>query len=345
VDTHGHPHLQRVGEVQYAASYDGIDDTNSTEMMQSIADKSVVSLTCAVSPLDWKDALDYASQSSRILPALGIHPWYLGDILVKNDNNMDDTNNIESHSSNIERYIDWHWLNDLETYLSEHPRLIIGEIGLCKMARFVRDYPKDKGGKAMAMQLQKLVFSKQLQLAARWSRPVTVHCVDAHGIFMETLWDILRKVKEDTCRPEEVGEDVRKQHWRKAFPSAIAMHSFTGTAHQVNEILAFERALLDPEDEDGNNKAILFYFGVSHSINHLMCTSEKSRKKGMESIRSIPANRLLVESDVHASVDVTLGTAGAVAYAAYVRDETIEDVAKLCVANGLRFLSSCGCSL
>jgi Tat protein secretion system quality control protein TatD with DNase activity len=156
VDTHGHPHLQRVGEVQYAASYDGIDDTNSTEMMQSIADKSVVSLTCAVSPLDWKDALEYASQSLRILPALGIHPWYLGDILVKNDNNMDDTNNIESHSSNIERYIDWHWLNDLETYLSEHPRLIIGEIGLCKMARFVRDYPKDKGGKAMAMQLQKL---------------------------------------------------------------------------------------------------------------------------------------------------------------------------------------------
>jgi TatD DNase family protein len=195
------------------------------------------------------------------------------------------------------------------------------------------------------MQLQKLVFSKQLQLAAQWSRPVTVHCVDAHGIFMETLWDILRKVKEDTCCPEEVGEDVRKQHWRKAFPSAIAMHSFTGTAHHVNEILAFERALLDPEDEDGGNNAILFYFGVSHSINHLMCTSEKSRKKGMESIRSIPANRLLVESDVHASVDVTLGTAGAVAYAAYVRDETIEDVAKLCVANGLRFLSSFGCSL
>ena len=138
--------------------------------------------------------------------------------------------------------------------------------------------------------------------------------------------------------PEEVKEDGKK-HWRTAFPSAIAMHSFTGTAHQVNEILAFERALLDPEGEDGN-KAILFYFGVSHSINHLMCTSEKSRKKGMEAIRSIPANRLLVESDVHASVDVTLGTAGAVAYAAHVRDERIEDVAKLCVGNGLRFLST-----
>ena len=35
---------------------------------------------------------------------------------------------------------------------------------------------------------------------------------------------------------------------------------------------------------------------------------------------------------------MTLGTAGAVAYAAHVRDERIEDVAKLCVGNGLRFL-------
>ena len=336
VDTHGHPHLQR--EVRYAShDDDGIDDNHSTMMQSSIAGESVVSLTCAVSPLDWKVALEYASQSSRILPALGIHPWYLGDILLVNDNNNMDKSNKESQS-NIERYIDWRWLNDLETHLSEHPRLIIGEIGLCKMARFVRDFPKNNGGKATAIALQKLVFSKQLQLAARWLRPVTVHCVDAHGMFMETLWEILQRVKEDSC-PEEVNEDGNKKHWRTAFPSAIAMHSFTGTAHQVNEILAFERALLDPEDEDGN-EAILFYFGVSHSINHLMCTSEKSRKKGIEAIRSIPANRLLVESDVHASVDVTLGTAGAVAYAAHVRGERIEDVAKLCVGNGLRFLSS-----
>ena len=45
---------------------------------------------------------------------------------------------------------------------------------------------------------------------------------------------------------------------------------------------------------------------------------------------------------VHASIDVTLGTAGAVAYAAHVRGERIEDVAERCVVNGLRFLSSLG---
>ena len=86
----------------------------------------------------------------------------------------------------------------------------------------------------------------------------------------------------------------------------------------------------------------MFYFGFSHSVNHLMYTSEKARRRGTEAVRSMPSDQLLVESDLHASIDVTLGTAGAVAYAAHVRGERIEDVAKRCVVNGLRFLSSLG---
>ena len=79
----------------------------------------------------------------------------------------------------------------------------------------------------------------------------------------------------------------------------------------------------------------MFYFSFSHSVNHLMCTSEKARRRGTEVVRSVPSDRLLVESDVHASIDVTLGTAGAVAYAAHVRGERIEDVAER-VARDLR---------
>ena len=57
----------------------------------------------------------------------------------------------------------------------------------------------------------------------------------------------------------------------------------------------------------------MFYFGFSHSVNHLICTSEKARRRGTEAVWSVPSDRLLVESDVHASIDITLGTAGAVA--------------------------------
>ena len=86
----------------------------------------------------------------------------------------------------------------------------------------------------------------------------------------------------------------------------------------------------------------MFYFGFSHSVNHLMCTSKKARRRGMEVVWSLPSDQLLVESDVHTSIDITLGTAGAMAYAAHVRGERIEDVAERGIVNNLRFLSSLG---
>ena len=371
VDTHGHPHLQR--EAQYARP-EADDETTGL----AAVDGWVVSLTCAVSPSDWRDALEYASRSPRILPSLGLHPWYLGDIMVVDDD-IENPNENCGDGGCVMNYINWDWLTDLETHLSEHPRLLVGEIGLCRMARFVREFPKDRGGKAAALELQKLVFSRQLELAASYSRPVTVHCVDAHGIFMEVLWEIFRRTKdlgraEGRGRDEGEGATKQQRRVREAFPPAIAMHSFTGTAHHVDEIMAFERALLCPEGgdnaggrrrrrvpnqrhrpkegpidnpddgqpiEDSDERGdVMFYFGFSHSVNHLMCTSEKARRRGTEAVRSVPSDRLLAESDVHASIDVTLGTAGAVAYAAHVRGERIEDMAERCIVNGMRFLSS-----
>ncbi|MBV5299493.1 MAG: hypothetical protein JZU64_15540, partial [Rhodoferax sp.] len=73
----------------------------------------------------------------------------------------DDINNPHENCGDvgcvINNYINWDWLTDLETHLSEHPRLLVGEIGLCRMARFVREFPKDRGGEAAALELQKLV--------------------------------------------------------------------------------------------------------------------------------------------------------------------------------------------
>ena len=404
VDTHGHPHLQR--DIQYAnngVSTDHTADVANTSSSQSSTEdeqsshgteipqksnalstyddslssrfhqKGVVSLTCAISPQDWDAALEYASQSPWILPALGVHPWYLGDILANNTAEISSSaaNTPESSpQSNMmhlpTQYLEMDWLTRLETHLSQHPHIIVGEIGLCKMARFVREFPSEKGGKAAALQLQKYVFRKQLELAAKWSRPVTVHCVNMHGIFMEVMKDVLRAAKE-SIEDQDVdgGGAILQSQLRKAFPPAIAMHSFTGTAHHAQEIMSFENQLLHPEEvgdlgkrrkkkqtqtkqEEPNNtkgdtaKDTLFYFGFSHIINHRMCTSEKARRKGMEAVRSIPAHRLLIESDVHSSEDVALGTAGALAYVAHVRGESIEDVAEQTVSNGLHFLNSLG---
>ncbi len=48
--------------------------------------------------------------------------------------------------------------------------------------------------------LQKIVFWKQLELTAKWSRPMSIHLVNMHKHFMEVLQDVWR---DDLKRNEE----------------------------------------------------------------------------------------------------------------------------------------------
>jgi Tat protein secretion system quality control protein TatD with DNase activity len=137
------------------------------------------SLACSVEPSDFQTTLDYAATSDSILPALGVHPWYIPS--------LDLTNNL--------------WLENLEMLLIEHPACLVGEIGLCKMARWVRSHPD---GKAAAMDIQKECFKKQMELAAKLNRPVTVHSVNAHGIFLS----IVKELAETSSLPPVIGMHV-----------------------------------------------------------------------------------------------------------------------------------------
>lgn len=284
VDTHGHPQLER--------DRDEIYDMKGMECGDGPHLKAIV---CAVEPADWKTTLDFASTSDRYLPALGIHPWYLGNGLTEN------------------------WLAELEVLLLDHPSAIVGEIGLCKMARWTRQYEL---GKAAALEIQRQVFKQQMQLAARLRRPVSVHCVNQHGALISVLKDLMEGGTNLDCR--------------SSLPPAIGMHSFTGTAHQAKELLKIEEDFMSGKP----NTSPIFFFGFSQSVNCVMTTSEKARRKGREAVRSIPADRLLVESDVHASKDLLGGTAGAIAYVAWARDEELSHTAKLTSDNGIAFLAS-----
>ena len=272
VDTHCHAHLERSLHESYR--------------MDHIPKVLIVSLSCAVEPADWQACLDYASTSETIVPALGVHPWYLENL------------------QNV-------YLETLERLLNSHPTAIVGEIGLCKVAKFLRTYPY---GKAAALELQRSVFIAQLKLAAKYRRSVSVHCVDQHGVLMSVLEEL---------SPHEL-------------PPKIAMHSFTGTAHHIQQLLKFE-------SKNGGNT--LFYFGFSHIVNFEMNSSAKSRRRGVEAIQSVPFDRLLAESDVHASRDVAVGTAGAISYLASALGKPANEIARQTGCNGIMFLkSSSSCS-
>jgi len=287
VDSHGHAHLEppSQGESIYTLGSGDDDDTGTNSL-----DNMVASLTCAVCPEDWGSCLEYASKSKHRVAAIGVHPWYL--------DNLPDT-----------------WLTDLETLLQKHQGCMVGEMGLCKQARFLRTY---EGGKQEALKMQRDVFVQQLHLAGKYHRAVSVHCVNQQGV----LLDILKELETNML------------------PTAIALHSFTGTAHHVQQLLKWEATLRRSEP--------LLYFGFSHIVNYGMCSSDKSRRQGRLAVQSVPRDRLLAESDVHSNADVLGGTVGAVAYISWAlqgvdskgADSTsLEAIAALTRRNGLRFLN------
>lgn len=318
VDTHGHAHLNRESQTEYEASQNGqirqaVGGIRGTEVTLSVSTAlgqphipqhynsslvGVVSLTCAVEPADWNTCLAYAAQSPDRRAAIGVHPWYIAAVI----------DNVDKSSLEQTHHYPNSWLQELERLLQEHPGCMVGEIGLCKMARFLRTY---SGGKDQATALQRDVFIQQLCLAARYQRPVSVHCVNQQGVLLE----VLKQQTDDGL-----------------LPPTIALHSFTGTAHQIEQLLQWEKSL--------NRRKPLLYFGFSHTINYVMCTSEKSRRQGVLAVQKVPRDRLLTESDVHCDENVALGTAGSIAYIAWALGMPIVDVADLTQRNGLEFLQS-----
>lgn len=351
VDTHGHAQLDRERDQTYLL--EAITNPNGNQIhdgKNKNNDFHVKALACSVEPEDFDATLEYASKSDSILPALGVHPWYIENLPGYSSLIADDESHEKSDTIDLDS-LDSEWLGPLEERLLEHPNCLVGEIGLCKIAKWVRKHPS---GKSAAMAIQKRVFQKQMILAARLRRPVSVHCVNSHGIFVTAINELIeRTITEEDMETMKINYNGCSGSRRYLLPPSIAMHSFTGTAHHVKELLDLERSIDFPNEDrtkrkkkkatkDGEtlNRPPLFYFGFSHSVNYAMCTSEKSRKKGKDAVQAVPLNRLLIESDVHSDLDVAGGTVGAISYVAWARNMQARDVMSTTSKNGSNFFGS-----
>ena len=88
---------------------------------------------------DWEDVLRIAQSHSEVIPAFGLHPWFVAGRSPR-------------------------WLEELERYLTLLPGGV-GEIGL------------DRWKKGLDERAQEEVFRAQLDLARRLGRPAMIHCV------------------------------------------------------------------------------------------------------------------------------------------------------------------------
>lgn len=151
-------------------------DPDRGEVLENARKQGVLRLLCcATSPKDWEAVYQLALKyKGFVVPAFGIHPLYLEELCEG-------------------------WEIQLESYLEKIPSAV-GEIGL---DFWVKDADAEK---------QTEVFQKQLELAEKHERPVSVHCRKA--------WEALLKIWKE-----------------KGLKVKMVMHSYSGSADTMKALL------------------------------------------------------------------------------------------------------------
>lgn len=99
---------------------------------------------------DWASVAELARHHDWVLPSFGVHPWY-----------------VKQQPAN--------WQQQLEGFLIQFPQAGVGEVGL---DRWIENHDVD---------LQLTFFRAQLEIASRFQRPLSIHCLRAWGLLEETL--------------------------------------------------------------------------------------------------------------------------------------------------------------
>ncbi|SCU72778.1 TatD related DNase, putative [Trypanosoma equiperdum] len=163
------------------------------------------------------------SWSGAIIPGFGIHPWFVpyaeegkeGTACVTNGKEEREEGSTSAcrccchanaTSTNVVRRSPRELLDLLERALERFPQAIVGEIGLDKLR-----------GPPEPVQLE--LFLGQMKLAARYGRPVSVHCVRSFGTMLSALQQL---AFEDT-------------------PPSIVLHGFTGSLDFVRSAIKIQK--------------------------------------------------------------------------------------------------------
>ncbi|KAK2616758.1 Cut9-interacting protein scn1 [Conoideocrella luteorostrata] len=205
------------------------------------------------------------------------------------------------------------FLANTREHLRNHPYALVGEIGLDKAFRlpvpwsqtpWEHDATRTEGARErrplsahhIKMSHQQAILEAQLKLAGEMNRPVSVHGVQAHGVLFNALaasWKghekrkpkaQRRKHTEQADLQKNVGNDTQDDIAEaKPYPPRICLHSFSGKAEAVVPYL-------NPKIP----AKIFFSFSKTNNLR-----DEAGRSRLRDVLEAIPAERLLVETDMH----------------------------------------------
>eukprot|EP01130_Rhizamoeba_saxonica_P002126 TRINITY_DN11938_c0_g1_i1.p1 TRINITY_DN11938_c0_g1~~TRINITY_DN11938_c0_g1_i1.p1 ORF type:complete len:279 (+),score=35.50 TRINITY_DN11938_c0_g1_i1:37-837(+) len=218
---------------------------------------------------DW-ELIENLSQifPTNIKTAFGVHPWW--------------AHQVEDG-----------WLDRLEQKLLEVPEAMLGELGVDKYSKTPEE------GVRTFNTVQKEVFENQFFLAQRLRRPISVHCVQAHGY----LFDFFRERSDDEYFPK------------------VMLHSYAGSAEMVQAYRGIR------------NIGEKFYF----SFSHVFCACNVKGKRE-DLVTHIPHDRLLLESDLEDPYSEKTAMLEIVKFVSKKRGWTVEYTARLTSKNAVRFL-------
>lgn len=187
-----------------------------------------------------RKAVGMAEEVDCLFASVGIHPHHAKKYLSDNARGL-----VANDLKEIEK-------------LLTHPKVVaVGEIGLDRHVYRNSGVYEDVSISEELMDTQKELFTKQVELAIKYKKPVIVHSREAK----EGVLEILKHIRQAQCKQAQNEEEI-----------AGVFHCFEGSKKYAKKIL-----------EAG------FYISFTGNI-----TYESGRA---EASREIPLNKLLLETD------------------------------------------------
>lgn len=137
----------------YADTHIHLQDYNPADVKNIVtnANKNNVCefVNASSHPTDWQKVLDIAAEFMEIIPAIGVHPWYITETAAD-------------------------WVERLENLLQQNSKLWLGECGIDRLKN--SDTAK-----------QLAILQTEIALAQKYQRPLIIHAVKADEILRPLL--------------------------------------------------------------------------------------------------------------------------------------------------------------
>ena len=228
---------------------------------------------------DEDDARSTTTTSMKIVPCIGIHPWFLHELSKEDWEHVvvvDDQQEQDQQQQDQQRHRQRHrrpkWVHEMEMLLQQHPHVAVGEIGLDK---YHFDYHTKELTTSIDIQIEAMEY--QMELASIYQRPVSIHCVRALGPIMDII--LFKK------------NNNRRIHHNRQLPPALYFHAWGGKVGSATQLI---RSIENPKQGPQPNTKC--YFGFAPIVNFQFQKSSLS-KKTIEVIQEVGITRLVLETD------------------------------------------------